>query len=76
MSYKWCVVPACTNTSIKTPEKLFVCVPKNAKMRKKWLQLARRNPDDIADNSVVFFCEDHFDVSKHIIINEYFIVKT
>lgn len=53
MGYKWCAVPACANTSIKTPEKLFLCVPKNVKMRKKWLKLARRNPHDIVDNTVV-----------------------
>ena len=68
MGYKWCVVPQCTNTSIKTPEKLFVSVPRNNKMRKKWLQLASRNPKDITENTNVFFCEDHFDVSKRLIL--------
>lgn len=63
--YKWCLVPGCTNTTIKTPKKVFVSVPKKPKMRKIWLKLARRNPDSIRDDSTVFFCEDHFNVSRH-----------
>lgn len=62
MSYKWCAVPQCKNTSIKTPEKLFVNVPINVKLRRKWFQLARRDPKDVMENSKVFFCEDHFHV--------------
>ncbi|XP_047542880.1 zinc finger protein 655-like isoform X1 [Vanessa atalanta] len=64
MSYKWCAVPECTNTSLKTPEKLFVSVPKNVEVRRKWLQLARRDPNDISSSSNIFFCEDHFDMEK------------
>ncbi|XP_045502862.1 uncharacterized protein LOC123699569 [Colias croceus] len=63
-SYKWCVVPGCRNTTIKTPDKLFICAPKDIKMRRKWLQLARRNPSDISIKTVIFFCEDHFDIEK------------
>lgn len=69
MVYKWCAVPGCTNTSIKTPEKLFISLPKNRKIRDKWMQLARRNPRDISDKTTPFFCEDHFCVSKHAIIS-------
>lgn len=65
MAYKWCVVQLCTNTSIKTPEKMFVSIPKNPEIRKKWLMLARRNPEDIAASTNAFMCEDHFNVSKH-----------
>ncbi|KAF2890425.1 hypothetical protein ILUMI_15748, partial [Ignelater luminosus] len=54
------LVPQCTNTSIKTPEKMFVSIPKNTKIRKKWLMLARRNPKDIAASTNAFMCEDHF----------------
>ena len=28
----------------------------------------RRNPDDIQANTVIFFCEDHFNVSNYNII--------
>ncbi|XP_026743981.1 uncharacterized protein LOC113505464 isoform X8 [Trichoplusia ni] len=62
MSYKSCAVPGCTNTTIKTPAKLFVTVPKNTKVRNKWFQLASRNPKEIRHNTVVFFCQDHFDL--------------
>ncbi|KAI5637172.1 THAP domain-containing protein [Phthorimaea operculella] len=56
--------PKCTNTSIKTPEKLFVSVPKDVKVRQKWLQLARRDPRHISRNTNAFFCEDHFDMEN------------
>ncbi|XP_037872296.1 uncharacterized protein LOC119629683 [Bombyx mori] len=60
--YKCCVVPRCTNTSIKTPKKLFVYVPNNKTMRYKWLTLARRDPKGLSVNSSIYFCEDHFDL--------------
>lgn len=61
------MVSTCKKTSIKTPKKLFVRVPDVAKMRNKWFQLAHRNPEEISHKSVVFFCEDHFDVSKQFL---------
>lgn len=69
MGYKWCAVPQCTNTSIKTPQKLFVSVPTNPKRRNTWLQLARRDPSRISSHSNVFMCEDHFDVSMPVIFD-------
>ncbi|XP_028165203.1 uncharacterized protein LOC114356295 isoform X3 [Ostrinia furnacalis] len=60
MVYKWCVVPHCTNTSIKDPNKVFVSVPTNPKRRKMWLQLARRDPNCILTHTNV--CEDHFNM--------------
>ncbi|XP_039762633.1 uncharacterized protein LOC120635647 isoform X2 [Pararge aegeria] len=66
MAYKWCAVPKCTNTSIKTPEKLFVSVPRKADLRRKWLRIARRDPNEIRAASTIFFCEDHFDMQKDI----------
>lgn len=65
--YKWCAVPQCVNTSIKTPNKLFIYVPRNKTMRNKWLNLARRDPTAISLNSPIYFCEDHFDVSFYLI---------
>lgn len=64
MSYKWCVVPQCTNTSIKTPEKVFLSVPTNPKKRKLWLRLARREPNSVSMRTNIFMCEDHFNVSS------------
>ncbi|XP_046971057.1 uncharacterized protein LOC124538096 [Vanessa cardui] len=64
MNYKWCAVPKCTNTSVKTPEKLFISVPRNVEVRRKWLQLSRRDPNEIANSTHIFFCEDHFDMEN------------
>ncbi|XP_041970068.1 uncharacterized protein LOC121726673 isoform X2 [Aricia agestis] len=64
MVYKWCAVPECKNTSLKTPEKIFVSVPTNPKRRKMWLQLARRDPKSVLSHSNIFMCEDHFDIEK------------
>ncbi|XP_048487349.1 uncharacterized protein LOC119692329 isoform X1 [Plutella xylostella] len=60
--YKWCAVPQCKNTSITTPNKVFVHVPYKKIIRHKWLKLARRNPNDVKTNSPLYFCEDHFDL--------------
>ncbi|KAL0840034.1 hypothetical protein ABMA28_015358 [Loxostege sticticalis] len=62
--YKWCAVPQCKNTSITTPNKVFVHVPYKKIIRDKWLKLARRNPNDVKTNSPLYFCEDHFDRSR------------
>lgn len=61
--YKWCAVPQCDNTSIKTPNKLFVFVPHKKTIRDKWLKLARRDSTAILPSTHLYFCEDHFDVS-------------
>lgn len=61
--YKCCAVPQCKNTTVKTPEKLFIHVPRTKTMRRKWLQLARRDPALVSTQSKMYFCEDHFDVS-------------
>ncbi|KAJ8911569.1 hypothetical protein NQ315_007951, partial [Exocentrus adspersus] len=38
-NYKWCIVPLCKSTSIATPEKCFIQVPKNdLKRRKLWIR--------------------------------------
>ncbi|KAL3271347.1 hypothetical protein HHI36_021835 [Cryptolaemus montrouzieri] len=60
--YRWCAVPQCNNTSIKTPNMLFVNVSMKKKVRNMWLNLARRDPAAISSNSVIYFCEDHFDL--------------
>ncbi|KAH9632794.1 hypothetical protein HF086_012619 [Spodoptera exigua] len=64
MVYKWCTVPECKNTSIKTTEKIFVSVPTNPKRRKMWLQLARRDPKNVLSHTNIFMCEDHFDMEQ------------
>ncbi|KAH9627677.1 hypothetical protein HF086_016831 [Spodoptera exigua] len=61
-SYKVCTVPCCTSTTIKNPNKLFIHVPQSGPLRKKWLQLARRDPSTVSPKSSIYFCEDHFDL--------------
>ncbi|XP_062530334.1 uncharacterized protein LOC110384711 isoform X2 [Bombyx mori] len=60
--YRWCVVPQCRNTSKSSPNKLFIDVPRKADIRRKWLDLARRNHQNMSVTSPVYFCEDHFDL--------------
>ncbi|KAK5650364.1 hypothetical protein RI129_001393 [Pyrocoelia pectoralis] len=58
--YKWCFVPICTNTTFTTPEKTFVTMPRDVKIRKMWFKAARRDYSKIT--SLDFYCcEDHFD---------------
>nr|CAI5834346.1 unnamed protein product [Callosobruchus analis] len=59
--YYWCIVPECKNTSISTPEKVFIKVPTEERRRKQWIVPVSR--EDIS-RQVIFVCEDHFDVSK------------
>lgn len=60
-SYKYCAVPLCHNTTIKTPQKLFIYVPTQKERRKEWFRLARRGKAPVGRN--IYYCEDHFDVS-------------
>lgn len=64
-TYQWCIVPRCTNTSIKTPEKVFLHVPKQPKERKLWFKAVRRDPKEVSATTSLYCCEDHFDVSAH-----------
>lgn len=61
--YHWCAVPECKNTSVKTPDKLWIQVPTDLNIRKTWFKLARRDPTQLSEKSRLYFCEDHFDVS-------------
>lgn len=63
--YKYCIVPNCINTTIKTPTKVFFHVPLQKEKRKKWCKVMKR--DLIGPRSTKYVCEDHFDVS----INKY-----
>jgi THAP domain. len=61
-SYKYCVVPKCTSTTVATPDKLFIHVPKDVKQRKAWLTAMRR-ADPLSNKTTAFVCEEHFNVS-------------
>ncbi|XP_046387352.1 uncharacterized protein LOC124156917 [Ischnura elegans] len=64
--YKYCFVPGCTNTSIKEPNKRFICLPTNTRRRQLWLKAIRRNPKDISSKTVGFICEDHFNLEEDL----------
>ncbi|KAK5642221.1 hypothetical protein RI129_008388 [Pyrocoelia pectoralis] len=63
--YKWCFVPMCTNTTFTTPEKTFLTMPRDVKIRKMWFKAARRDYSKIT-SSDFYCCEDHFDDSPPI----------
>ncbi|CAH2101512.1 unnamed protein product [Euphydryas editha] len=60
--YQYCAVPMCKNNPRASPNKLFISVPTNQNMRKKWFMLARRDWRTISMKSKKYFCEDHFDL--------------
>ncbi|XP_050311187.1 uncharacterized protein LOC126746837 [Anthonomus grandis grandis] len=63
--YKYCLVPLCKNTTVKTPEKIFISLPGNKDRRRKWLKACRRNENDISlSNKGVYVCEDHFNLEE------------
>uniref|UniRef100_A0A8D8WKF5 THAP-type domain-containing protein n=1 Tax=Cacopsylla melanoneura TaxID=428564 RepID=A0A8D8WKF5_9HEMI len=61
--YRYCVVPQCTNTKRTTPDKIFVHVPRDRKIRKRWF-VAMRRDKFMSDLSTAYVCEDHFNVSS------------
>ena len=63
-AYRCCLVPLCKNTSQNQPQKVFLQVPKDEKLTKKWFE--RANRQYYVSNSHFFCCEDHFDVSLYI----------
>ncbi|XP_046404831.1 uncharacterized protein LOC124170176 [Ischnura elegans] len=62
-NYKWCFVPNCISTTKRTPEKIFISVPKAQAIRNKWFKAARRDPPD-SYLSTIFCCEDHFKMEE------------
>ncbi|CAH1991873.1 unnamed protein product [Acanthoscelides obtectus] len=62
-SYKYCMVPSCTNTTITAPDKYFFYVPKDPKIRKQWCRLMNRNAKiPLSDKSTLYCCESHFNL--------------
>uniref|UniRef100_A0A6P7GX10 THAP domain-containing protein 11-like isoform X1 n=1 Tax=Diabrotica virgifera virgifera TaxID=50390 RepID=A0A6P7GX10_DIAVI len=61
--YKYCIVPGCKSTTVRTSNKHFFTLPKEPKRRLKWLKACRRDKKDISQKSIgLYVCEDHFDV--------------
>ncbi|XP_011066273.1 PREDICTED: uncharacterized protein LOC105153241 [Acromyrmex echinatior] len=66
MLYKWCFVPLCKSTTVSTPSKVFVSMPKE-NMRKKWFEIARRDDAlSISLNISMFCCENYFYLQEDI----------
>ncbi|KAJ8976202.1 hypothetical protein NQ317_018868 [Molorchus minor] len=63
--YKYCIVPQCKNTSTNAPEKLFISLPSDIKLRRAW-QRAMRRTDLVSDKGTRFCCQDHFNVEEDI----------
>ncbi|CAM1305965.1 Uncharacterised protein g4211 [Pycnogonum litorale] len=63
--YRYCFVPGCKNTSIKTPNKLFITVPREKKRRKQWMRAARRQDEGTA-LTPFFCCGDHFNLRDDV----------
>ncbi|XP_050508624.1 uncharacterized protein LOC126885875 isoform X1 [Diabrotica virgifera virgifera] len=60
--YKYCIVPGCKSTTVRTSNKHFFTLPKEPKRRLKWLKACRRDKKDISQKSIgLYVCEDHFD---------------
>ena len=60
---KWCFVPGCISSSAKTPNKLFVNVPKDVKRRRLWASAAKREDGrTVTSKNPWYCCEDHFEV--------------
>ncbi|XP_050351793.1 uncharacterized protein LOC126774350 [Nymphalis io] len=61
--YRYCVVPECKSTTIKTPEKLFFSIPTGAQRRRDWCSaMGRTRP--LRPYTNYFCCEDHFDIEN------------
>ncbi|RVE44587.1 hypothetical protein evm_010767 [Chilo suppressalis] len=61
-NYHYCIVREYKNTSLKTPGKLWIKVPKEINLRNNWLELAKRDPANLSTLRKNYFCEDHFDL--------------
>ncbi|XP_029341426.1 uncharacterized protein LOC107883728 [Acyrthosiphon pisum] len=64
--YKYCFVSLCKNTSVSTPDKIFLNVPESKKLRRNWLKAARCDKKDVSDKSHLSCCEDHFDIENDL----------
>ncbi|XP_030758054.1 uncharacterized protein LOC115883783 [Sitophilus oryzae] len=63
--YKYCVVPLCTSSTVKNPDKIFIRVPEDKKRRIKWLKACRRYVGDYSTKTThIRVCEDHFNIAE------------
>lgn len=64
-SRKRCFVPKCMNTSKSNSNKIFISVPTNITLRKKWFAAVHRNMSEVSPKTSFHCCEDHFNVSQN-----------
>lgn len=58
----------CENTTVKTPNKVFIHVPVSRKLQ--WLKACRRDVKDFSEKNIALYvCEEHFNVSTNLIIS-------
>ncbi|CAL1264110.1 unnamed protein product [Larinioides sclopetarius] len=65
--YKYCIVPCCTSSTVKTPEKIFFNVPRDPMKRKAWTNAMKRDEKfnkELSPVSTLWCCEDHFLLEK------------
>ena len=60
-SYKYCFFDDCESTTISTPKKIFVPIPKGDD-RQIWVDIIKPNKT-FSDQSSLYCCEDHFNVN-------------
>ncbi|XP_018580312.1 uncharacterized protein LOC108917967 [Anoplophora glabripennis] len=70
-NYKYCIVPQCENTSVKTPKKIFISLPRNVERNKQW-QKAMKRKNMLSVKSTYFVCEDHFNLETDMENYRYF----
>ncbi|KAI4460424.1 thap-type zinc finger superfamily [Holotrichia oblita] len=59
--YKYCAVPMCQSSTVNSPDKKFITIPRDVTRRKKWFTaMGRYKP--LADKTTGYCCCDHFDV--------------
>ncbi|KAL4714501.1 hypothetical protein ACJJTC_017564 [Scirpophaga incertulas] len=66
-TYKSCIVPQCKNTSIRTPNKIFISMPRGERVRKIWCKAMKWDLNKpLSSISSRYCCEDHFEIEKDL----------
>ncbi|XP_012279849.1 uncharacterized protein LOC105699442 [Orussus abietinus] len=67
--HKQCFVPNCNNSTTKTPNKIFINVPRNQDVRKLWCNAAGCPIESLS--YMAFCCQDHFNLEHDVESNPY-----
>ncbi|KAI4458073.1 btb domain transcription factor [Holotrichia oblita] len=68
-TYKYCAVPMCKSSTVKTPDKKFITIPRDVTIRKKWFTAMRRDVP-LSEKTTGYCCTDHFDNHDDDVIME------